>query len=97
MGVGSPEQLKSTLPVQCYEIKTPNLLNTYHGISSLDNVQQVSMFGETVHAITHNNEQELSLEMIRDAGIQINSIEKIRPTLEDVFLNKISNAQEALG
>ena len=97
IGVGSPEQLKSTLPVQCYEIKTSALLKTYHGISSLDNVQQVSMFGETVHAITHNNEKELSLKMIRDAGIQINSIEKIRPTLEDVFLNKISNAQEALG
>ncbi len=97
IGVGSPEQLKSTLPVQCYEIKTSALLKTYHGISSLENVQQVSMFGETVHAITHNNEKELSLKMIRDAGIQINSIEKIRPTLEDVFLNKISNAQEALG
>ncbi len=97
IGVGSPEQLKSTLPVQCYEIKTPALLKTYHGISSLDNVQQVSMFGETVHAITHNNKNELSLKMIRDAGIQINSIEKIRPTLEDVFLNKISNDQEALG
>ncbi len=96
IGSGSPEQLKNNLPVQCYEIKTSTLLKTYHGISSFDNVQQVSMFGETVHAITHENEKVLSLEMIRDAGIQINSIEKIRPTLEDVFINKVSNAQVIL-
>ncbi len=96
IGSGSPEQLKNSLPVQCYEIKTSTLLKTYHGISSFDNVQQVSMFGETVHAITHENERALSLQMIRDAGIQINSIEKIRPTLEDVFINKVSNAQVIL-
>ena len=97
IGTGSPEQLKSSLPVQCYEIKTPSLLKTYHGISLLDNVRQVSMFGETVHAITHKNEKLFSLRMIQNAGIEINSIEKISPTLEDVFINKVSNAQEALG
>jgi ABC-2 type transport system ATP-binding protein len=95
IGMGSPEQLKDSLPSRCYEIRTSALLETYHTLSSFENILQISLFGDTVHVTTHAD-GELRQEEIREAGLSVDSIEQICPTMEDVFINKISSSQEAL-
>lgn len=101
IGFGAPDELKDSLQAACYEIQTPALLETYHALSTFENVQQVSLFGDTVHVMMQvdgeSGGDDLGLEKIRNAGLKIESIEKIRPTLEDVFINKVVHSQVALS
>ena len=56
-----------------------------------------SLFWDTVHVMMQVDGDDLGLEKIRNAGLKIESIEKIRPTLEDVFINKVVHSQVALS
>ncbi len=96
IGFGSPDKLKDDLLADCYEIQTSALLETYHALATFENVQQVSLFGDTIHVMMHDNTVEFSLEKTSAAGLKVNSIEKIRPTLEDVFINQVTGSQAAL-
>ncbi len=96
IGLGAPDELKDSLLAECYEIQTPTLLETYHTLSTYEGVQQVSLFGDTVHFMMQGEGGDQGLKKIEASGLKIESIESIRPTLEDVFINKVVHSQVSL-
>jgi ABC-2 type transport system ATP-binding protein len=93
IGMGSPDSLKSELEADCYEIGTSTLLQTYNAVSSLDFVQQAALYGDTVHMVTRVRGVPMNVEVLRAAGIDVETVVRISPTLEDVFMHQIIASQ----
>ncbi len=95
IGMAAPEQLKADLPAQCYEVRTPSLLGGFHALQSLDVVHQVALYGDCVHVLTREraNDNPLTSAELGRAGVEVDSVVRIRPTLEDVFVHLITADQ----
>jgi len=64
---------------------TSNLLNTIQSVKCVSSVSQENSSHITVHA-TGDDAFDLIIDAVRSQKAKINSIEKLEPTLEDVFL-----------
>lgn len=93
IGLGPPDRLKADLEADCYEVRTPSLLQTYNAISSLDFVHQAALFGDTVHMVTRTRGTPMTVEALRAAGVDAEDVIRIPPTLEDVFMHQILAVQ----
>jgi ABC-2 type transport system ATP-binding protein len=93
IGMGSPDRLKDELEVDCYEVATSTLLQTYNTLSSLDFVQQAALYGDTVHMVTRTQGSPITVEVLRAAGVNVAGVVRISPTLEDVFMHRIIASQ----
>lgn len=69
------------------EIKVNNTLKSIELLKGKDYVRDASVYGSGIHVMTESdiNLDELK-EYIIENNIQVNSIKKVRPTLEDVFV-----------
>ncbi|MDP4115820.1 MAG: ABC transporter ATP-binding protein [Bacteroidota bacterium] len=87
---GNPKQLKTNyIKNEIYEIACNNAVDAMDILLNLNYVDDVSLFGNNLHIMVNNkfpgkNEAVLSLD---ERGIKIKSIDKIVPTLEDVFIH----------
>jgi len=87
---GNPKQLKTNyIKNEIYEIACNNAVDAMDILLNLNYVDDVSLFGNNLHIMVNNkfpgkNEAVLSLD---EKGIKIKSIDKIVPTLEDVFIH----------
>lgn len=87
---GNPKQLKTNyIKNDIYEIACNNAVDAMDILLNLNYVDDVSLFGNNLHIMVNNkfpgnDEVILSLEEKR---IKIKSIDKIVPTLEDVFIH----------
>lgn len=93
IGLGAPDRLKADLEADCYEIRTPSLLQTYNTLASLDFVHQAALFGDAVHMVTRTRGVSMTVETLRAAGVDAQDVIRIPPTLEDVFMHQILAAQ----
>ena len=93
IGIGPPDRLKAELEADCYEVSTSALLQSYNAISSLDFVQQAALYGDTVHFVTRRRGVPMDVEVLRAAGVDVEDVGRISPTLEDVFMHRIVAAQ----
>lgn len=87
---GNPKQLKTNyLKNPIYEIETGRVVETMELIEKKDYVDDTSIFGNYVHISV--NEKFENEEMIRNdllsSGIDVIRIDRITPTLEDVFIH----------
>jgi ABC-type multidrug transport system ATPase subunit len=99
---GGPDELKHAREVvgadsKRFEIICRPLVRTFNIVKSLEYVKDVTIFGQALHVVVHeyNTATELT-EDITKAGILVQSIRDIEPSLEDVFvtLTKASSEQE---
>ena len=86
VALGTPEKLKEDLTVNFYEISSSPVLASYHKLLSLDFILQASLFGNKIHILTENREIDLSKEELGAAGVKVEEINRIKPSLEDVFI-----------
>jgi ABC-2 type transport system ATP-binding protein len=92
---GSPEQIKrekmqgEVLEIDCTE--PDRALGLLH---SLDDVDEVALYGSQLHAVTPKIEQTKPriAHKLQQAGIKVRSMEVIQPSLEDVFIATIRAA-----
>ncbi len=94
---GSPGELKQKyLDKAIIEIETDNLERTLQVLDKIDWIVNASFFGKYTHAATPYNDStgkstEDKISLIRDIlakeNIRVERIDKIMPTLEDVFVN----------
>ncbi len=87
---GNPKQLKTNyLKNPIYEIETGKVVETMELMEKRDYVDDTSIFGNYVHISV--NEKFENPDMIRKDlslnGIQVVRIDRITPTLEDVFIH----------
>jgi ABC-2 type transport system ATP-binding protein len=94
--VGSPEEIKQEMRGHVLELDCTEPGEALAALVTLDSVQEASLYGSLIHVITSDLEQaqleiEEALTRIRS---EVTSIERIAPSLEDVF---IASVQGELG
>ncbi len=86
---GTPEQLKQSLGRDCIQVQTDNDHKAYRLIESLPEVSKVggSTNGLAVYVKENVNIITKLVDALRLEGVQIVSINLVKPTLDDVFIH----------
>jgi ABC-2 type transport system ATP-binding protein len=92
---GNPKQLKTkyiTDPI--FEISCTNPIESMDLLSKNKNVLEVSLFGNSLHVLVKDSSdaKENLIEYIKPVS-EIKSIDKIVPTLEDVFIHLVDKRE----
>lgn len=88
IALDSPERLRESLPYEVYSLRVDDFIGVFEYIASLDFIEEAAIFGSDIHVLC---EKGFKLRRglrnaLRQRGISKYRIEKIRPTLEDVFV-----------
>ncbi|MFH0976887.1 MAG: ABC transporter ATP-binding protein [Spirochaetota bacterium] len=88
IAMDSPANLKSQLPYGVYSLKAPDFIKVFDYISRLEYIEEAAIFGSMIHILCEEKfplKKELSKDL-KARGITGCHIDKISPTLEDVFV-----------
>ncbi len=88
IALDNPNNLKSMLEYSVYTIEVPDFISVFDFISRLPYVEEAAIFGSSIHLLCKKN-FALRKTIVNDLklkGISQYSINKISPTLEDVFV-----------
>jgi ABC-2 type transport system ATP-binding protein len=94
--MGSPGEIKShhmrgqVLEVNCDQPDTAIPI-----LRELDVFQEVTLYGSQIHVVTQDPDAHKSLieEALRQEGMHVTAIERIVPSLEDVFIATVSRQE----
>ncbi len=98
---GSPEEIKITqMHGEVVEIDCQN--NADRAIPLLRNLnifEEVALYGALIHVVTNNAPEHIPLikKTLAEHNIQVISVERIAPSLEDVFISSAREAEKVLG
>ncbi len=85
---GSPGKLKDELHHDVYTLKVDNFIRVFDAVSDLPFIDEAAIFGSDIHLLCGKGfgmRRELS-RVLKSGGVTGFRIEKISPTLEDVFV-----------
>ncbi len=88
IALDSPERLRESLPYEVYSLKVENFIRVFEYIASLDFIEEAAIFGSDIHVLCERGfplKKELR-NVLKQREISKYRIEKIQPTLEDVFV-----------
>ena len=88
IAMDSPANLKAVLPYGVYSLQVPDFIKVFDYVSARKYVEEAAIFGNTIHILCEEK-FPLKKELGRDLkvkGISQYHINKILPTLEDVFV-----------
>jgi len=93
--VAEVKQVFASRPI--VEIRTDRPVDAMRLLDGMAGVEKTSLFGTAVHAVLRNRTVSVSevFSQLRDAGIAVDSIEPVQPSLEDVFLDVVDKAGHA--
>ncbi|MDD5116149.1 MAG: ABC transporter ATP-binding protein [Candidatus Omnitrophica bacterium] len=94
IAMGSPEEMKTRIMKhEILEIVMPNAERWLEKLSGLKSVKEVALFGVNIHAVVYDAQgAALEIKKLFDAqGAAGYSINKIKASLEDVFVSLIEN------
>ena len=94
VAMGSPGALKEDLSVNFYEITTSLILETYNQLMGSNLIFQMALFGDKIHVLIDKKTGEMTKKRLEDEGIKLDGIEKIMPTLDDVFIYHIKAGEQ---
>jgi ABC-2 type transport system ATP-binding protein len=79
------------------EVTTPRPVAAMEVLDRLPEVEKTSIFGTSVHAVLRDAGVDVSAlgESVARAGIPVRSLERVSPSLEDVFLDVVERAAVA--
>jgi len=86
-----PANLRSTLAEPILEVRTDNAARAVESLVGADAVIEAAMFGRRLHvAAEDENRARASIEeRLAAAGLALESIDRIQPSLEDVFVSLV--------
>jgi ABC-2 type transport system ATP-binding protein len=97
VALGSPTELKHQLDrYNVYEVHCSNPLDAIEILRSQDWAAESSIFGTAFHISVDNQPQARTIieQTLSSSNIQVSHIEKIIPSLEDVFIHLIAAEDE---
>ncbi len=91
--IGTTEQLKQVFAERrIFEVRSASPVEAMARLDQMPFVDKTSVFGTAVHAVLHRGERlgpdELA-QRLEAAGVQIDSVVPVEPSLEDVFLEVV--------
>jgi ABC-2 type transport system ATP-binding protein len=93
--IGSPREVKGTFADRpIVELRTAQAVDAMRVLDALPQVEKTSLFGTAVHAVLADATMDANAlaEHLRDAGVSVDSVARVAPSLEDVFLDVVEKA-----
>jgi ABC-2 type transport system ATP-binding protein len=94
--IGSVPEVKGIFASRpIIEVSTTSPVAAMNVLDGMPNVEKTSLFGMKVHAVLRSPEigAEYVRSALRDHGIDVLSVDRVEPSLEDVFLDVVEKAQ----
>jgi ABC-2 type transport system ATP-binding protein len=91
IALDAPASLKGSLERAILEVRSADPSRAATVVAQLDSVEGATMFGRAVHIVVPDESaarDEIGTALTR-AGIEVRSIDRVRPTLEDVFVSLV--------
>lgn len=89
---GSPQEMKTNcMKNEVFEIILADSQKWLEKIDKLDGIKEAALFGSNIHAIVYDSAKAVPAikEFLQKNNIEKSSVNKIMPTLEDVFVSSI--------
>ena len=96
VALGSPAELKQSLTSQhLLELESSDALGSMKALEDVPGVREVAVFGGGLHVTVDDavSARERIGALLRDAGIQVRRLERIEPSMEDVFVARIEQEE----
>ncbi len=88
LSVNTPENIIASYPHQLWEIKTENNYKTLLALENYPKKISVFAFGNSVHFASHESVKKEDIEqLLLSQNIEIKSVSKAKPSIEDVFMD----------
>jgi len=98
IAIGTPEELKTKLMQEkILEVLCETPQAALEEVATLPEVKEAALFGKGLHVVTDQEEKASAAirRLLTEKGYQFTSIEKIVPSLEDVFVSLIETRDRA--
>jgi ABC-2 type transport system ATP-binding protein len=98
IAIGSPEVLKTELmPEEVLEVLCERPQDAMGEIERVPGVKEVALFGKGLHVVAEDGEATAAMvrSLLKERGYEIARVEKIVPSLEDVFVSLIEARDRA--
>jgi len=99
IALGAAGELKENLQEQVLRIACDRPQDALAAVAAFDDVRDAALFGREIHAMVEDAEAAAPglREILRGAGFEVEGLERIRPSLEDVFVSLIEARDRAEG
>jgi ABC-2 type transport system ATP-binding protein len=88
---GTPQELKSLIKGVFFELVSPETARAKEILSKMPEILDLNLFGEGLHlGLQEGRDPGMIYRTLQDNGIPIQSLRRITPSVEDVFLSLIS-------
>ncbi len=79
------------------EIQCPRPQEAMDLVADLPGVKEAALFGNRIHAVTESREKALEAihTVLSEKGYLVEKVERIVPSMEDVFVSLIENRDRA--
>jgi len=86
-----PASLRSSLAEPILEVRTDGAARAVEALAGADAVIEAAMFGRRLHVAAEDEKRARAsiTRRLDAAGLSLESIERIQPTLEDVFVSMV--------
>jgi ABC-2 type transport system ATP-binding protein len=94
IAMGTPQEMKTTcMKSEILEITLPDSQDWLERISKMEGVKEAALFGANIHAVVYDSLKAAPAikKFLEDNGVHSFGVEKITPSLEDVFVSLIEN------
>jgi ABC-2 type transport system ATP-binding protein len=96
LALASPVELQQSLRGAMFAVRADAPRQARAAASALAGVNAATLFGETLHVLTREGtDPEWLRSSLHDLGIVIRELERIDPSLEDVFINLVGGDDRA--
>ncbi len=94
IALDTPESLKAELEEPILEVATDDAPAAIEALGDAPGVIEASLFGRTVHVMVEDERRarEDIARRLEERGIRVESIDRIEPSLEDVFVALVRRA-----
>ena len=81
------------------EIRTDRPVDAMQALDAMPDVEKTSLFGVALHAVLRSETVNVDAiaARLREAGLRVDAIERVVPSLEDVFLDVVDKAGEQVA
>ena len=93
--IGTTAEVKQTFAGRSIaEVRTNDPVRAMNALEALPDVEKTSLFGTAVHAVFRQPQLDTAAlkERLVAAGIEVSTVERVSPSLEDVFLDVVEKA-----
>lgn len=96
LSIGTPGEMKTLLKGELWQVRCDHRMKAVEILRSIPGVKSAGIFGDKIHLLLEGGEPA-RLEMVRvlnGSGFTVHSLEKISPSLEDVFITTMEEEGE---